>query len=103
MPSPGLCHMADGNDAPFHHCHAGEAAGIIPICGQHGRSAANAARVVTQSRREQGNGEFFIGKLHLRRQGLFRLGAIRVMTTAPLGGENLQLSRTQSKSARLRQ
>src|SRR6266446_4734198 len=44
---------ADRNDAPFHHGHTGEAAGIIPICGEHGCSALNAVRVVTESRREQ--------------------------------------------------
>src|SRR6266536_3670723 len=95
--------MADGNDAPFHHGHGGEAAGIIPIGGEHGCSAAKAVWVVTQSRREQGNGEFFSGKLPLRCQGLFWLGAGRIMTTTPLGGENLQLSRTQSQPARLPQ
>ena len=67
----------------------GEPVRIIAFCSQHCGATPDAVRVVTQSRREERDGEFFIGKFVFARQRCRRFVSVGIVTAAPLRCQNL--------------
>src|SRR5438874_1217030 len=67
----GFGDVAYRSDASFHHRHPRQAPWVVSFSAEHGRAATNAVRIVRQRRREQSDGELFIGEVALQSQRSF--------------------------------
>lgn len=94
-------HVPNNGGTPFSDRHPSQSLGRIRLRSQHGGPATNILRVVEQRRRQQCDGQRFVGKLVLTGQRGLRFRTIRVMTAASLRRQGSQFLRAQPQPPRL--